>query len=95
MDPSVVAKHIQLYVNDYTIALDERAVHALLQWQQEQGATQPHPRAADLYLTFYFLLFTFQVQTSSSSGTAYALGTRFTTMVRPNSTSTAAAAIPR
>jgi 1,4-dihydroxy-6-naphthoate synthase len=37
MDSSVVAKHIQLYVNDYTIALDERAVHALLEWQQQQG----------------------------------------------------------
>lgn len=37
MDPAVTAQHIQLYVNDYTIALDERAVHALLDWQQEQG----------------------------------------------------------
>lgn len=36
MDASVVAQHIQLYVNDYTVALDEHAVHALLDWQQEQ-----------------------------------------------------------
>ena len=36
MDASVVAKHIQLYVNDYTVALDEQAVHALLDWQQKQ-----------------------------------------------------------
>ena len=36
MDASVVAKHIQLYVNDYTVALDEHAVHALLDWQQKQ-----------------------------------------------------------
>ena len=35
----VVAKHIQLYVNDYTLALDERAVHALLDWQRQQGGT--------------------------------------------------------
>jgi len=28
MDPDVMARHIQLYVNDYTLALDERAVHA-------------------------------------------------------------------
>lgn len=33
MDPDVAAKHIELYVNDYTVALDERAVHALLDWQ--------------------------------------------------------------
>ena len=37
MDPRSPRKHIQLYVNDYTVALDERAVHALLDWQQEQG----------------------------------------------------------
>jgi 1,4-dihydroxy-6-naphthoate synthase len=43
MDPSVVAKHIQLYVNDYTVALDERAVHALLEWQQKQ---EPYPAAS-------------------------------------------------
>ena len=36
MDPAVVAQHIQLYVNDYTVALDEHAVHALLEWQQKQ-----------------------------------------------------------
>ena len=34
MEPSVVAQHIQLYVNEYTLALDERAVSALLDWQQ-------------------------------------------------------------
>ena len=37
MDPSVVARHIELYVNDYTRELDERAVHALLDWQTQQG----------------------------------------------------------
>lgn len=37
MDAAVVAQHIQLYVNDYTVALDEHAVHALLDWQQKQG----------------------------------------------------------
>ena len=36
MDSSVVAQHIRLYVNDYTVALDEHAVHALLDWQQKQ-----------------------------------------------------------
>ena len=34
MDPSVVAKHIALYVNDYTRALDERAVAVLLDWSR-------------------------------------------------------------
>lgn len=37
MDPSVVARHIELYANDYTRELDERAVHALLDWQKQQG----------------------------------------------------------
>ena len=35
MDPAVAAKHIQLYVNDYTLALDERAVGKLLEWQEQ------------------------------------------------------------
>lgn len=33
MDPAVVKQHIDLYVNEYTLALDERAVEALLDWQ--------------------------------------------------------------
>lgn len=36
MDAAVAAKHIDLYVNGYTLALDERAVHALLDFAQEQ-----------------------------------------------------------
>ena len=32
MDPDVTARHIQLYVNDYTRALDERAVQRMLDW---------------------------------------------------------------
>ena len=36
-DAAVAAKHIQLYVNDYTLALDERAVHALLDFAQQQN----------------------------------------------------------
>ena len=45
MDASVVAKHIQLYVNDYTITLDERAVHALLDWQEQEGLISAAPPA--------------------------------------------------
>jgi 1,4-dihydroxy-6-naphthoate synthase len=37
MDPAVVMRHIDLYVNNYTRALDERAVRMLLDWQHEQG----------------------------------------------------------
>jgi predicted solute-binding protein len=36
MDPAVIEKHIALYVNDYTLALDERAVQVLLDWSQNQ-----------------------------------------------------------
>ena len=32
MDPAVAARHIELYVNDYTVALDEHAVLKLLDW---------------------------------------------------------------
>jgi 1,4-dihydroxy-6-naphthoate synthase len=46
MDASVVAKHIQLYVNDYTITLDEHAVHALLDWQEQEGLISTAPPAA-------------------------------------------------
>jgi len=45
MNSSVVAQHIQLYVNDYTVALDEHAVHALLDWQQRQVAN-PAPASS-------------------------------------------------
>jgi 1,4-dihydroxy-6-naphthoate synthase len=37
MDPSVIENHIKLYVNDYTRALDEPAVHKILGWADEQG----------------------------------------------------------
>lgn len=40
MDPEVVAKHIKLYVNEYSLALDERAVLTMLEWAQ-QHASQP------------------------------------------------------
>jgi 1,4-dihydroxy-6-naphthoate synthase len=36
MDPDVAAKHIKLYVNDYTLALDEDAVLKMLAWAEEQ-----------------------------------------------------------
>ncbi|MGE3278010.1 MAG: MqnA/MqnD/SBP family protein [Vicinamibacterales bacterium] len=38
MDPDVTARHIKLYVNDYTLALDESAVQRMLEWGEQQGA---------------------------------------------------------
>lgn len=49
MDPAVVAKHIELYVNDYTLMLDESAVHALLEWQQEQSRS-PAAKLAPVFI---------------------------------------------
>ncbi len=37
MAPDVQARHINLYVNEYTLALDERAVRRLLDWGAELG----------------------------------------------------------
>lgn len=39
MDETVIAKHIALYVNDYTLALDEGAVTALLDWSDRVRGT--------------------------------------------------------
>lgn len=38
MDPDVARRHIQLYVNDYTLALDEEAVRRLLAFALEHGS---------------------------------------------------------
>jgi len=42
MDPDVTARHIKLYVNDYTLALDESAVRKMLEWGEREGV---FPRA--------------------------------------------------
>ena len=41
MDPDVTRRHIQLYVNDYTLALDERAVMKMLEWGEREGVFPP------------------------------------------------------
>ena len=41
MDPDVSARHIQLYVNDYTLALDENAVRRMLEWGRQEGLFPP------------------------------------------------------
>lgn len=50
MDPAVAAKHIELYVNEYTIALDEHAVQALLDWQHAQGLNATVPSARPIFI---------------------------------------------
>lgn len=37
MDPDVCARHIRLYVNDYTLGLDEHAVSKMLDWGRQEG----------------------------------------------------------
>lgn len=41
MDPEVTARHIALYVNDYTRALDERAVATFVGWAESEGLFPP------------------------------------------------------
>ena len=38
MSPDVVRRHIDLYVNRYTVELDEKAVHVMLDWSRTAGA---------------------------------------------------------
>jgi 1,4-dihydroxy-6-naphthoate synthase len=37
MDPAVTERHIRLYVNEYTRALDEHAVMKMLEWGRREG----------------------------------------------------------
>ena len=41
MDPDVTARHINLYVNDYTLTLDETAVRRILEWGELEGIFPP------------------------------------------------------
>ena len=41
MDPVVARRHIDLYVNDYTRALDEAAVMTMLEWGEREGVFPP------------------------------------------------------
>jgi 1,4-dihydroxy-6-naphthoate synthase len=50
MDPGVVAQHIGLYVNDYTVALDESAVRAMLNWAEEQGIHAPGGNSLSVFI---------------------------------------------
>jgi len=41
MDPDVTQRHIRLYVNEYTRALDQRAVMTMLEWGRREGVFPP------------------------------------------------------
>ena len=43
MEPDVVRRHIELYVNEYTLGLDEEAVRALLEFGEREGLFEPSP----------------------------------------------------
>jgi 1,4-dihydroxy-6-naphthoate synthase len=45
MDPEVMSRHIRLYVNEYTRALDEQAVNEMIAWAEGEGFV-PRPDAA-------------------------------------------------
>ncbi|MEE2777251.1 MAG: MqnA/MqnD/SBP family protein [Acidobacteriota bacterium] len=49
MDPAVMKSHIDLYVNDYTLELDEGAVTKLLEVGQDQGLFPPSDLAVFAY----------------------------------------------
>jgi len=49
MDPDVTARHIRLYVNDYTRELDETAVRKMLEWGEGEGVFPPSPRDLPLF----------------------------------------------
>jgi len=50
MDPEVARRHIQLYVNDYTLALDEAAVRKMLEFGQSEAMFAPLDPALPLFL---------------------------------------------
>ena len=49
MDPAVTDRHIRLYVNDYTRALDESAVRRMLEWGRSEGVFPPADNALSIF----------------------------------------------
>ena len=49
MDPGVTQRHIQLYVNDYTVELDESAVMKMLEWGEQEGFFPPADRSLPIF----------------------------------------------
>ncbi len=50
MDPDVMARHIRLYVNDYTRALDEQAVRRMIAWAETEGLFPPGDPALPIFV---------------------------------------------
>ena len=50
MDPGVTERHIQLYVNDYTVALDEAAVIKMLEWGEQEGVFPPADTSLPIFV---------------------------------------------
>jgi 1,4-dihydroxy-6-naphthoate synthase len=50
--PEVIRSHIELYVNDYTLALDPQAVEGLLEFGRSEGVFEPSDRPVFAYTTF-------------------------------------------
>ena len=50
MDPDVAARHIHLYVNDYTVQLDEAAVRKMLAWGEAERIFPPCDPALPLFV---------------------------------------------
>lgn len=50
MDPEVVARHIRLYVNDYTRALDEDAVRRMVAWAEDEGLCPPAESSLPMFV---------------------------------------------
>ena len=49
MAPDVVKRHIDLYVNRYTVELDERAVEVMLEFEQTQAAGRPFASSQPIF----------------------------------------------
>jgi predicted solute-binding protein len=50
MDPGVMARHIQLYVNEYTRALDESAVERMVSWATDEGIFPAAPGSPAMFV---------------------------------------------
>jgi 1,4-dihydroxy-6-naphthoate synthase len=50
MDPGVSERHIRLYVNDYTVALDEAAVMKMLEWGEQEGVFPPADKSLPIFV---------------------------------------------
>ena len=50
MDPGVTQRHIELYVNDYTVELDEAAVMKMLEWGEQEGVFPPADQSLPIFV---------------------------------------------